>query len=396
MKKICFLLLFSVLLCGCSDSEKSVSGSLSEVTYNSEINEEIINNRDETDGEKIRNEYLKELEFQKTSAHKADFKPIENGYSVKTGNQLQNIKNCMCSGAVCFDNESGILYFTDLGGSDTLCKSENGMVTELVQATALCINLWGDYLYYICNTDKPVGLDFPLMCAYGDIYRYNIRTGENELFIETNANALAVTEKGIEYTAGEKYTYKYEGMTDTAVDEHMYHKDYDKRNISESDIYPIIESCLGLYYSSGKITPKDGVISLALDNDNTTELLSRESVNVYLTIYNDWLCTRNKLNSLYCLNLKTGEEQIYEGFSIIQDYIWIDEILYISDGSSLYKCQNGEKQRFYIEQPNPNKPADISVLQTDGSNIYAVTNYGKLYILELNETETVYMLRNIN
>ena len=76
-------------------------------------------------------------------------------------------------------------------------------------------------------------------------------------------------------------------------------------------------------------------------------------------------------------------------------YVWIEDTLYLSDGSSLYKCKNGEKQRFYIEQQNPAHPVDFSVLQTDGERLYVVTSSGKLYLLTLNETETVYELKNL-
>ena len=167
------------------------------------------------------------------------------------------------------------------------------------------------------------------------------------------------------------------------------------KSTCESGIYPVVESCLGLYYGEGKISPEEGAIALTYNNGEKAELLSRETVNVYLTLYNDLLCSRNKLSSLYCLNLKTGEEEIYEGFSIIQDYVWIEDTLYLSDGSSLYKCKNGEKQRIYIEQQNPAHPVDFSVLQTDGERLYVVTSSGKLYLLTLNETETVYELKNL-
>ena len=347
------------------------------------------------DGNLIYSNYINELERQRDLSRPIDFEPITDGYSVKWGNQLQNLKNSVCSGVICYDEQSDILYFTDLGGTNTLSKLEKGVVTELAPVTAQYINLWDGYLYYICNTEKPVGLDFPVMTAYGDIYRYKLATGENELFIKTNATALAVTEKGIEFTAGEKYVYQLKGIENTAVDEHIFLADFEGGKIHESEIYPVAESCLGLYYGEGKITPVDGAITLAYEGGEKIPLISRETVNVYLTLYKDFLCSRKTLDSLYCLNLKTGEEYTYGDFSVIQDYVWIEDTLYISDGSSLYKCEKGEKQRFFIEQQNPARPVDYSVLQTDGQRLFVVTSAGKLYLLTPNETETVYVLKSL-
>ncbi len=393
-KKILVLLFCAVSLCSCSNIGYTEISKTAETTQDTAPVTPSVSAQD-TQGNRIYSNYLDELQRQKSLSHTIDFKPIKDGFPAECGNQPQNLKNGVCPGVICYDDKRDILYFTDLSGSNTLCKLENGAVTELVPVTAQCLNLWDGYLYYICNTEKPVGLDFPLMCAYGDIYRYNLETGENQIFIETKATALAVTEKGIEYTAGEKYVYELDNIENTAVDERIYLTDFENKSTCESGIYPVVESCLGLYYGEGKISPEEGAIALTYNNGEKAELLSRETVNVYLTLYNDLLCSRNKLSSLYCLNLKTGKEEINEGFSIIQDYVWIEDTLYLSDGSSLYKCKNGEKQRFYIEQQNPAHPVDFSVLQTDGERLYVVTSSGKLYLLTLNETETVYELKNL-
>lgn len=393
-KKILVLLFCAVSLCSCNNIGYREISEAAEATQNTAPVTPSVSARD-TQGNRIYSNYLDELQRQKSLSHTIDFTPINGGFPVKCGNQPQNLKNSVCAGVICYDNNADVLYFTDLGGSNTLCKLEKGAVTELAPVTAQYISLWNGYLYYICNTEKPVGLDFPMMWAYGDIYRYNLETGENRLFIETKATALAVTEKGIEYTAGEKYVYELDNIENTAVDERTYLTDFENKSTKKSGAYPVVESCLGLYYGEGKISPEEGAVALTYNNGEKAELLSRETVNVYLTLYNDLLCSRNKLDSLYCLNLKTGEEEIYEGFSIIQDYVWIEDTLYISDGSSLYKCRKGEKQRFFIEQQNPAHPVDFSVLQTDGKRLYAVTSAGKLYLLAPNETETVYVLKNL-
>lgn len=393
-RKILVLLFCAVSLCSCNNIGYTEISKAAEDTQNTAVVTPSVSVQD-TQGNRIYSNYIEEIKRQKSLSHTLDFQPINEGFSVKCGNQPQNLKNNVCSGVLCYDDNAGILYFTDLGGSNTLCKLENGTVTELVPVTALCLNLWDGYLYYICNTEKPIGLNYPIMSPYGDIYRYNIETGENELFIEAKATALAVTEKGIEYTAGEKYVYELDNIDNTAVDEHIYLTDFENKSTKESGAYPVVESCLGLYYGEGKISPEEGAVALTYNNGEKAELLSRETVNVYLTLYNDLLCSRNKLSSLYCLNLKTGEEETYEGFSIIQDYVWIEDTLYISDGSSMYKCKNGEKQRFFIEQQNPAHPVDFSVLQTDGKRLYAVTSAGKLYLLAPNETKTVYVLKNL-
>lgn len=395
INKIILVLLFcAVSLCSCNNIGYTEISEAAKTTQDTAPATPSVSAQD-TQGNRIYSNYSEELQRQKALSHAIDFKPIKDGFSVRCGNQPQNLKNSVCAGVICYDDKTDVLYFTDLGGSNTLSKLEKGAVTELVPVTAQYINLWNGYLYYICNTEKPVGLDFPLMWAYGDIYRYNLETGENELFIEAKATALAVTEKGIEYTAGDKYVYELNKIENTAVDEHIYLTDFENKSTVESGAYPVVESCLGLYYGEGKIVSMEGAVALTFQNGEKAELLSRETVNVYLTLYNDLLCSRNKLGSLYCLNLKTGERETYEGFSIIQDYVWIEDTLYISDGSSLYKCRNGEKKRFFIEQQNPAHPVDFSVLQTDGERLYAITSAGKLYLLAPNETETVYVLKNM-
>ncbi len=389
MKKLFTLIVISAILCSCTTEVPSKTDE--NITSTAEtITSEII---DINEIEAIRNA---SFERQKKLSHKITFSPITNGYSVKYGNHLQNLKNTFLSGAVCYDSENDILYFTYYGGTNTLSKLENGHITEIIPFSAHGLNLWGGYLYYIADTDNPVTKTYygQHFNVFGDIYRYNLETDENELFIDTNAHSLYVSEKGIQYTAGDIYTC-VDGSK--LKDERVFTTDFERTEIIEADIYPTAD-CDGIYYGDYKLMPAEGAIAFVNDNGDVCEVLPYNK-----NYYNIKLCgdnfgaafAENGTYKLYTLNLKTGESFTYGGFVCIQDYVWIDDILYLTDGACIYECISGNKKSYYVQHVVEYIPRDISNLYTDGKNMYTVTYEGTINKLVSDEYSTTFKMKEI-
>lgn len=348
------------------------------------------------DGNEVEMARKTEFERHKALAHEIVFLPITDGYDIKYGNQLQNLKNTYIGGAVCFDDKSGILYFTYYGGTNTLSKLENGSITEIASFSAHGLNLWDGYLYYIADTDNPVTKTYygQHFNVFGDIYRYNLETGENELFIDTNAHSLYVSEKGVQYTAGDIYVFEDGSSLD---DEHIYITDFEQTEIIETDIYPTAD-CDGIYYGDYRLMPLDGAISFVNEDGVVYEVLPYDKHYYGIKLYGDVfgaVFVENGDYKLYTLNLKTGESFTYSGFICIQDYIWIDNALYLTDGASIYKCENGNKERFYIQHVIEYIPRDISNLYSDGRNIYTVTYEGTINKLVPDENGIAFKMKEI-
>lgn len=218
----------------------------------------------EVDGEALfQAEYAEARRQQEISSEQVEYLPVAKTKDVRYGNLLQNLTSDILPGLVCPDAETGTLYFTNLSDSETLCKLENGVITELLPVTAKSINLWEGSLYYICDTENPVGIpkfNGEFRTAYtGDIYRYDLATGENTLLIETDAYRLVVSEYGLDWSAGvnyscERYTF--------GASERYYHADIDGENITENAVIPIIDDWLGLYYGEYQAETADGTIVL--------------------------------------------------------------------------------------------------------------------------------------
>ncbi len=219
---------------------------------------------DSADGEALFQIEYDEAVRQRDISCQVEYVPVQKTGEVRYGNLLQNFTSITLPGLVCPDTENDILYFTDLSDGETLCKLENGTVTEFLPVTAKSINLWDGYLYYICDLDNPVGIprnkstkEFRI--AYtGDIYRCNISTGENELLIKTDAYTLIVSDNGLDYSAGRNYSCKkitYE------QDMRCYHADFDVSSIVENLAYPIIDDFLGIYYGEYQLEAADGAMT---------------------------------------------------------------------------------------------------------------------------------------
>lgn len=406
----------SMAMTGCSnEASENIS---SEAADSHAITENSNAETDGTTAESVDNgTELYEAEYaaakrQQDISQLVEYHPVTKTKDVRYGNLLQNLTSDVLPGLVCPDPETGTLYFTNLSDGETLCKLENGAITELLQVTAKSINLWDGCLYYICDTDDPVRIpkcDGEFRIAYtGDIYRYDLATGENTLLIETDAYRLVVSEYGIDWSAGvnyscEKYTF--------GTSEHYYHSDIDGGNITESPEFPIIDDWLGLYYGKYRVETADGAIILRdLQSDEIVPVLSRAETFDAASIVGDILyyCpnfrnyrmneTNNIVskNTLCGINLSTGEDFTVAKNGYMTDYAVINDTAYICSGLNFSVYQDGKQQPGNLELHGFNDAThEFIALYTDGENLYAADDRKGIYIVEPNDTETGLRYYNI-
>lgn len=399
-----FALAVCGLLSGCEGgSSESFSGEVRLVSE--EPSQVVAQEAPAIDGESLFRAEYSEAVRQRDISETVVYSPVEKGREVQFGNLLQNLTNDILPGMVCPDPETGALYFTNLSDGEILCKLENGVITELLPVTAKSINLWNGCLYYICDTENPVRIpkcDGEFRIAYtGDIYRYDLATGENTLLVVTNAYKLVVSEYGMDWSAGvnyscEKYTF---GMS-----ERYYHSDIDGGNIIENAEFPIIDDWLGLYYGNYQVETADGAIILRdLQSDETVPVLSRAETFDTASIVGDILyyCPnfRNyrmndsgnivSKNTLCGIDLTTGENFSVGKTSYMTDYAIVGDTAYICSGLNFSVYQDGKQLPGNLELHGFNDAThEFIALYTDGENLYAADDRKGIYIVEQNDTQT--------
>lgn len=403
---IVLLTVSALLLNGCGFSAESGSGSSAEDaphrTSSADASEPP--GEETVDGEALFLAEYNEAVRQRDISKKVDYVPVKRSSEVRYGNLPQNFTSETLPGLVCPDVENDILYFTDLSDKETLCKLENGVVTELLPVAAKSLNLWNGYLYYICDSDNmtsiPRNRTGEFRIAYtGDIYRYNIATGENELLIETDAYTLIVSDNGLDYSAGRNYSC--EKLTYN-TDKHLYHADLDGGNIVENPKYPIIDSVLGAYYGEYCLEAADGAIVLRnTKTDEISPLLPRDETVDAAAIEGDILyyCPnfRNyRLNSqdnivsrnaLCSIDLTNGKKTLLGEHGFMTDYAVIDGKAYMCLGLNFGICEDGKPRSAMLELHGFNDGThEFAALYTDGKKLYAADDRKGIYNIE--ETET--------
>ncbi len=402
MKKLMIFIIISAVLSGCTaeiPTETSVTTLVSAAEASAE-NVKIA------DGEALYKAEYEEAIKQRNISKDITFSGIEKTKDIRYGNLLQNLKSTSLPGLVCPDKENDILYFTNLNENETLCKYENGKVTELLPVTAKSINLWDGYLYYICDSENPVGIpryntnEFRVWYT-GDIYRYNLETAENELLIETDAYNLIVSDYGLDFSAGENYSCeKYTFGTS----ERYYHADFDGENIAESGFYPIIDEYLGIYYGENKLEAQDGAFVFRnTETNDFAEFISRTETCDCAMISGDsfYYCPNFKnyrlnekgnivsRNALTVINLLTGECIEYENLGFTTDYAVLGDKIYICGGLNFTVIENGRKKPMLTELHGINDGRhEFAALYTDGETLYAADDRKGIYIVEPNSHET--------
>lgn len=403
IRKICgsSALALILLLAGCNGGEPSAAVSGEESAASAEVSREAP----EADGEALfRTEYA-EAKRQQDISSPVEYLPVAKSKDVRYGNLPQNLTSDTLPGLVCPDMETGALYFTNLSAGETLCKLENGEITELLPVTAKSINLWEGALYYICNAESPVGIpkfsgEFRIPYT-GDIYRYDLETGENTLLIETDAYRLVVSEYGLDWSAGvnyscEKYTF--------GASERYYHADLDGGNITEDPQFPILDDCLGLYYGNYQAETVDGAIVLRdMRSGETAPVLSRAETLDYSAIVGDILyyCPNFKnyrmnepgnivsKNTLCGIDLSTGESFTVGKTSFMTDYAIIGDTAYVCGGLNFSVYRDGKQLPGGLELHGFNDSMHEFIgLYTDGETLYAADDRKGIYIVEPNDTQT--------
>lgn len=403
MKRVfIFLAAFCVLIIsGCkSDSEERPVQPL--VSEESASAGELPD--DNTDGSSIFLLEYNEAIRQRDLSGDVEFVPIDKTTDVRYGNLLQNFTSVTLPGLVCPDTENEILYFTNLSDRETLCKLENGEITELLPLTAKSINLWDGYLYYICDSENMVGIpgnqstnEFRIPYT-GDIYRYNIETGENELLIETDAYVLIVSDYGLDYSAGQAYSCE---KVTYEQDMRYFHADFDGGNITENAAYPVIDDFLGIYFGENKLDAADGAMVFRnLNNSTSTPILSRSETCDCTAIVGDimYYCPnyRNyRLNSkdnivsrseVCGINLLTGETISTGNMGFMTDYAVIDNRIYVCKGMSFCVVSDSGRTNPVLALHGLNDCThEFIALYTDGQTLYAADDRKGIYIVEEDE-----------
>ncbi len=388
MKRITALIIITVLLSGCTVKEPiGVSGEPvgTTVAVSAPATSETLF------GEELEPLFQKDTEFKKDTP---DFTPVISTCDINYGNLPCNLNIMYMSGFVCPDTENDILYFTDLGNTNHICKLEDGVVTELVSQSGCYLNLWDGWLYYICDSENPVGYSGYTILKSGDIWRYNLATGESELFYEADVYTLKISDYGIDFHSGyvEKTTDEG-GVEITTFNLDTYRVDFSGDNLCKlmngGDVVT--------YYGENILVNHNGYKSFYNTESNTyTDILSRHTN--YHTINGDWLTyLHGDFNEISTLNLTTGETRSFKNKSVpyIYGYAWMGDILYAAmDGAIIEITDNGAKAvRIAIEEGQNHITAES--IMTDGEHLYGLTNNFRLYRYDYDEVIGMYRANEI-
>lgn len=400
MKKRIITAVLSVsLLTGCSsDGDTSVRQTqAAQSTTQTTAKEYPEETAKQTDRVGIYNAQQAEISRQKEISTEISFTGIDSEDVIRYGNLPQNLKNDRMPALICHDAENDILYFTNLNENETLCKLENGMVTELLPVTAKALNLWNGYLYYICDSDDPMGLYKAdggyRIASTGDIWRYELATGKNELLAETDAFNMVVSENGIDYSCGDFALVEIDGHRYHLNDKRYMHCDPDGGNITETMSEPIIDDTLGIYYGEYQLTAEDGSISFISSYANAA-VLSRNVRSLCTTIVGDILYTlrstgKDSENELLCIDLTTGERTVYDGIGYTTDFAVVGDTIWLCHGTSFTKIKDGVKKRMILELHGFSDTGhELVCLYTDGETLYAADDRRGIYVIKENDYGT--------
>ena len=113
----------------------------------------------------------------------------------KLGNSQQNLTTSLYCGLICRDGDT--VYYTALGHDNFLHRKSGGTDEVFLEKTVWGINIIGDQMYCIMNSEIPVQ-NLPAN-SYGDLYRVDLKTGEMSLILATRAVSLAVFEDRLRF-----------------------------------------------------------------------------------------------------------------------------------------------------------------------------------------------------
>ncbi len=386
MKKLIILFLYVLLLSSCTPKTVEETTTASETSAVTETSETVF-------GADLQPIYTKDAEIKEDTP---DFTPVEKTREISYGNLPCNISGFIQTGFICPDNENNILYFTDVGNTNSICKLQNGRITELVKQAGSYLNLWDGWLYYICDSENPAGFGEYLSPSSGDIWRYNLTTGEKELFYETCAYTLMVSDYGIDFTAGYPRTIDYEGNEATVYETALYRIDFDGENLCK--IMDGGENAV--YYGENILINHNGYKSFYnTENGAYTDILPRKNTGT-VSQNGDWLTYigGKALTSIHALNVRTGETRFFEDkahFQYIYGYVWIDNVLYASVDGGIVKITADGGVYTEIRGEDIYQTVTAGSFMTDGKNLYGVTGDFMLYRYDYDKAQGVYKANKI-
>lgn len=380
MKRIVALLVVFTLLCGCTPKTPETTTVITETAATTAAT------NTHPFSEELEPMFANDLEYKKDTP---DFTPITKTRDVKYGNLPCNLNTIYMSGFICPDTENNILYFTDIGNTNHIFKKENGKITELVSQSGSYLNLWNGWLYYICDSKNPVGYSGYVSLKSGDIWRYNLETGENQLFYEGDIYSLIISDYGIDFRSGymEKITDE-NGLETTTYNLDLYRIDFNGENLCKLMNGGENVVC----YGENILVNHNGYKSFYNAENNTyTDILPR---NTYSHAINgDWFTYLDgTFTEITALNLKTGEKRSFKSDSVpyIYGYVWVGDTLYASmDYGIIEITSNGAKAvRIAIEKGQSIVTAES--IMTDGKYLYGLTTNFRLYRYDYDEITGMY------
>lgn len=361
MKARAFLIILLALsLCGCADGSSSEQSDIS-VTQSTATS-------------------IPTTSFEDTSepvVELAEFAPITATREVCYGSHPDNLNGITPSGFVC-RGDDGVLYFTDLGNTGHIFMQENGITTELLPRTGTCLNIWDGYLYFISDSENPVGIPVPVTNYCGDIWRYDLETGEAEVFYEGDVYSMMISDHGIDMRIGtqEKDTHPEYGEVTVYAMQH-YRMDF---NGNTTEIQST-QDAFGVYYGEHELTVVDDMYCWrdTLTGKYVSVVPTEDAWNI--SQYGDWLTwTDNGKYNINALNVATGERKYCANMSYIYDYVWLDGELLVSSDGAIYSIGEGTAQKRFISGID-----DVTALSlfTDGEDIYGLSPNGRLLRYDL-------------
>lgn len=351
----------ALLLCGCADSSSTEQSDISvtQSTATSSIPTTILEDTSEP------------------TVEITEFSSITATRDIRYGNSSDSLNGIVPTGFVC-RGDDGELYFTDLGNTNHIFMQKNGVMTELMPRTGSCLNLWEGDLYFISNTDDPVGILIPVTNYCGDIWRYDLETGESELFYEGDVYSMMISEYGIDMRIGtqEKETHPEYGEVTVYSMQH-YRMDFDG-NITEKK--NTLEA-FGVYYGEHELVTADDMYCWhdTLTGEYVLVVPTKDAWNISQN--GEWLTwTDNGKYNINALNIATGERKYCANMSYIYDYVWLNGELLVSSDGAIYSIGEGTAQKRFISGID-----DVTALSlfTDGKDIYGLSPNGRLLRYEL-------------
>ncbi len=382
MKRILALIVFIGMLSSCAASESVTGTTPAETTASTSVSETSTT----FFGENLEPMFPRDTEYKKDMP---DFTPIAKTRDINYGNFPCNLNMIYMSGFICPDTQNDVLYFTDLGNTNYICKKENGTVTELAPQSGSYLNLWDNWLYYICDSENPVGYSGFITLKSGDIWRYNTQTGENELFYEVDAYSLMISDYGIDFHSG----YMEETTDENGLEMTIFNLDSYRIDFNGDNLCKLMNGSENIpYYGENILVNHNGYKSFYnTENGTYTDILPRNVCGISQN--GDWLTYLNRtLTEIFAINVKTGETRSFENGSVpyIYGYVWVGDVLYAAMDYGIIEitAESAKAVKIAIEDGHSRVTAES--IMTDGKHLYGLTTNFRLYRYDYDEMIGMY------